>query len=362
MHAIYPRYGPKDGKTIVQVWGEGFLNFDTDTRCSFGSKTVIATYVNSNYMICESPFSDVVQKPISFTVLLNKQQNSKGNVNFWYYSWPSVVQLIPNAGPDQGGTEVYVKGNNFNPFKDEAIDNHNDTFMMFEGLGKVPVEVFNSTRVRVYSPPSFILRKSIVEITLNNQQYTDDNVVFYYYRPPSLFDMKPREGPVQGGTKVVALGSNFRDTGNITCKFDETVVPGIFVSETEIDCISPPREKPGRVPIAVSLERGMYSPPLTFLYYDKPVIHSIGPICGPDYGFTQIEVRGKNFVDMGHNKAFCVFNTTIFTNATIFSDELMYCDSPPFMDKFGHSMLKKGNEYYNVEITIDGGHDIDGPF
>ena len=76
------------------------MNFDQDTRCSFGSKTVIASFVNSNYLICVSPFSDVVQKPISFTVLLNNQQNSKGNVNFWYYSWPSIVSLVPNAGPD----------------------------------------------------------------------------------------------------------------------------------------------------------------------------------------------------------------------------------------------------------------------
>lgn len=190
------------------------------------------------------------------------------------------------AGPDQGGNEVWFRGNNFDPFRSESIDNHNDTFIMFEGIGKVQVEVFNSTRARVYAPPSFILRQSIVEITLNNQQYTDDNTIYYYYRPPNLFDMKPREGQVQGGTRVVLIGSNFRDTGNITCKFDETVIQGIYVSETEIDCISPPHDKPGFVPLSVSLEREMYSSPLQYLYYDKPVIYSIGPTCGPDYGFT----------------------------------------------------------------------------
>lgn len=38
--SIYPRYGPKDGGTFVQVWGENFLNFDDNTRCNFGSKSV----------------------------------------------------------------------------------------------------------------------------------------------------------------------------------------------------------------------------------------------------------------------------------------------------------------------------------
>ena len=106
----------------------------------------------------------------------------------------------------------------------------------------------------------------------------------------------------------------------------------------------------------------MYSPPVQFLYYDKPVIYSIGPICGPDYGYTQITVYGKNFLDMGHNKVMCVFNTTIFTNATIMDSETIKCDSPAFLDKFGYSMIRTGSEFYNVEITIDGGHQIEGPY
>lgn len=71
--AVYPRYGPKDGETIVQVWGENFLNFDQNTRCAFGSKSVPANFINDKYMICVSPTSDVVQKPIPFTVSLNNQ-------------------------------------------------------------------------------------------------------------------------------------------------------------------------------------------------------------------------------------------------------------------------------------------------
>ena len=73
IHAIYPRYGPKDGDTIVQIWGENYIAFENLTRCAFGSKTVVAVFINSNYMICQSPFSDVVQSPIPFTVSLNNQ-------------------------------------------------------------------------------------------------------------------------------------------------------------------------------------------------------------------------------------------------------------------------------------------------
>lgn len=131
---------------------------------------------------------------------------------------------------------------------------------MFENLGKVPATVINSTKAYCVAPPSYVLRQSVVEITLNNQQYTDDNNVFYYYRPPFLFDTNPREGPVTGGTRIIAVGSNFRDTPNITCKFNETVVPGKYLSNSEIECFAPPFDHPGFVPLSIAMELDMYSP------------------------------------------------------------------------------------------------------
>jgi hypothetical protein len=77
-----------------------------------------------------------------------------------------------------------IKGNNFNPFLGEGIDNSNDTFCEFEGIFKVKAEVLNSTKVICIAPPNYVLDKTNVEITLNNQQYTDDDVPYYYYRPP----------------------------------------------------------------------------------------------------------------------------------------------------------------------------------
>lgn len=73
VNAIYPRYGPKDGNTLVQVWGENFLNFAQDTRCNFGSKSVEAHYISHTYMTCKSPQSDVTGKAIPFSITMNEQ-------------------------------------------------------------------------------------------------------------------------------------------------------------------------------------------------------------------------------------------------------------------------------------------------
>lgn len=80
-----------------------------------------------------------------------------------------MTELVPNYGPDSGGNKVLVKGNNFMPFVElNDIDNQNDTFCEFEGIGKVQAEVINSTKLFCVAPPNFILDQTIVEVTLNN--------------------------------------------------------------------------------------------------------------------------------------------------------------------------------------------------
>lgn len=64
---------------------------------------------------------------------------------------------------------------------------------------------------------------------------------------------------------------------------------------------------------------------------------------------------------MGHNKAMCVFNKTIFTNATIMDEFTIKCDSPSLLNSQGYSMLTNHMLFYYVEVTIDGGREIAGP-
>lgn len=56
-------------------------------------------------------------------------------------------------------------------------------------------------------------------MTLNNQEFTDDKNIFYYYHPPFVYDIDPLIGPLSGGTIVHVYGSNFKDSEDIKCKF-----------------------------------------------------------------------------------------------------------------------------------------------
>lgn len=54
------------------------------------------------------------------------------------------------------------------PFIGEDIDNTNDTFCEFEGIGKVKAYPINSTKMYCEAPPNYVLEKTFVEVTLNN--------------------------------------------------------------------------------------------------------------------------------------------------------------------------------------------------
>lgn len=342
IHAFYPRYGPKDGATPVKVWGENFIDFGEDeTRCSFGTRSVPAKVYNSTYLECRSPQSDVVEKPIPFTVSLNNQQNSRDTLMYYYYNWPAVEQLVPNRGPEQGGTVITVQGRNFFPFREmlDEINNANDTFCAFLDLKtRSPFVVTNSTRGECKAPASFYWHQSRVEITLNGVEYTEDENIFYYYKPPLLFDAEPRFGPKKGNTLVVLSGTNFEERAQIKCSFNDTEVAGKFVSASEIHCHSPPSLSIGYVDLKVAFEDDMWSTPVKYLYYDTPKVKALVPSCGPEEGYTQIAVHGEDFADLGRNKALCVFNHTIYTNATVMSSELIYCDSPSLLNEQGYSL------------------------
>ena len=70
---IVPPYGQKDGTTIVTVYGRNFENYGNHTRCSFGTNTTEAFNVTSTQLKCLATFSDVVDRPMPFSISLNNQ-------------------------------------------------------------------------------------------------------------------------------------------------------------------------------------------------------------------------------------------------------------------------------------------------
>lgn len=81
--------------------------------------------------------------------------------------------------------------------------------------------------------------------------------------PYAITDMIPRMGPVTGGTDINIFGIDFVNTVNVVVRFgnhrNAVDVPGVFVSQTKIKCVSPNSSKlaliagSGEVDVRVSL-------------------------------------------------------------------------------------------------------------
>lgn len=55
---------------------------------------------------------------------------------------------------------------------------------------------------------------------------------------------------------------------------------------------------------------------------------------------------------MGFGKVKCIFNDTIYMNATILEEDIIKCDSPPLSSTMGFSDSRAS--FYYVEVTLNG--------
>lgn len=209
-------------------------------------------------------------------------------MGFWYYNDPVIQKLDPDFGPIAGGTNVTLKGSGFMPFDWAGdIDNRNDTFCIWDELGKVKATVISYTLAQCMVPPnSAALQTLHVKLTLNNQNITE-GTMFTYYNPPVIVDAGPLRGPVRGGTDVHVYGPNYDRNRDVICIFGGIKTKAQVVTKSHIKCTSPPFPTARDVSLLIQYENDRFkSSQLTFTYYDTARIDSIGPACGPVHGYT----------------------------------------------------------------------------
>lgn len=64
-------------------------------------------------------------------------------------------------------------------------------------------------------------------------------------------------------------------------------------------------------------------------------------------GYTQFTIMGKNFIENGFGNTKCIFNNTIYMNATVIDKNTLVCNSPPLEQS-------SGDMFYFISITFDG--------
>ena len=67
--------------------------------------------------------------------------------------------------------------------------------------------------------------------------------------------VNPRYGNMLGGTAIKICVLAVLSTDTIECKFGDTSLPGVYLSDTEILCVSPRFSEPGPVALQYTISR-----------------------------------------------------------------------------------------------------------
>ena len=158
-------------------------------------------------------------------------------------------KLEPPYAKLGGGDVISLIGNGFDPFHNINIPeckgnpNYNGpefcissyTYCKFGALGTVHAEVVKSTIAKCKTKPNNFnppLVSVMVQLTLNNQDYTD-GVEMLFFNPPGIVEITPSKSPTTGGWKSHIYGTKFSHVRDPICIYGGVIatVPTVFVSQ-----------------------------------------------------------------------------------------------------------------------------------
>lgn len=110
---------------------------------------------------------------------------------------PRVVEVLPNSGPDAGGTALVVRGERFSP----------QTRVFIGPLEAASVQYVDATTLKATTPPG-----SPGMATVRAEQSGGEDALaqgFYFVAEPALDAISPPYGSIAGGTLVRVHGAGF---------------------------------------------------------------------------------------------------------------------------------------------------------
>ena len=290
--SLTPSFGPLVGGTLIKIYGENFQNGITVDFQKFNDEGVLiwkdsglnTTFYSELFIETTTPSAPsaglvdvLITNPDDFFVIVSG--------GFRYNPMPVInpPYLIPDQGPDSGGTIVTVNGENFRTF----------SRVYFGGTESTDVRFINEERLLSVTPAH---TPGLVDFMLSNGPGEDVTLVdaFTYIPAPFVSSIFPTTGYTEGGTTVIVSGGNFVD--GVRVLFDNLEPVALnFISPTYLEVVTPPHE-PGHVDVLVdNPDRQQYSIPSGFEYITMaafPVIKLVGP-----WNFPTLELPPPAYPD-----------------------------------------------------------------
>ena len=317
---ITPSGGHRTGGTVVTIVGDGFdvLDGGAHVSCQYGSPYNPAynarytitrpSVVSRDKVVCLAPSTKVTDTRElwialnGFALDSGRDARSTGQ-NYTYYSPPTVVSVLPQAGVFSGGTVVTLLGQGF-----QGLGGNTQLascrFQTSNSVADTPPIELRPDFWTCRSPNQTGIAEgeaALVLVTLNAQQYVDTTYRFSYYAL-RIDDVSVNGGPpggVSSGATVVTLSGFGFDRGPVRyCRFGLLPrVEVLSVSAESLLCATPPADAAGDVHLLLSNDDVVYiDTGLDYTYYVQPTVFSaVTPEGGPKRGGTLVTLTGAGF-------------------------------------------------------------------
>ncbi|MEC8422204.1 MAG: IPT/TIG domain-containing protein, partial [Myxococcota bacterium] len=268
-HSIEPRNGPVLGGTLVVVRGANFhAPGSRGLFCKFvGADVVAASWEGEEAVRCATP--SVSSAGFVAVHLISNDAVYVTSVAFQYQEAVSVLSVEPRTGLLAGGTLLRVLGSGFVPSMTALVR-----------VGSQPVvvaRVLSSVLLECTTPLRTEAGLLSVEVTLNDQDYSSDEVLFEYQDAARVLEVSPSKGPSGGGGFVNVSGTGFSQRSFLLsylfARFNETRVPVVWVSSSEVHCVAP-EHATGVVHVELTLNDQQYTADAVAFEYQDVVAHS----------------------------------------------------------------------------------------
>ena len=176
---------------------------------------------------CVSPAN--VAGSYAVEVTNNNNDYTSNAISFLYQAGASVSGVTPLLGSVAGGTNVTVTGANF------------VGATVYCKISSTVVVAVKGTASMVYCvSPALAAGSYNVEVSNNNQDFTNNGVQFQYVAAASVTSVLPTSGPVGGASMVTVTGTNFFASSGLVCRFGTASgIAATWVTASLLQCLSP---------------------------------------------------------------------------------------------------------------------------
>ncbi len=211
-------------------------------------------------------------------------------VIYVYVAPPTLVSVVPDSGPEDGGNTVVLTGTGFT----------DATAVNFGVTPAVSFAVVSDTEITAVAPA----RTGAAAVTVTATGGTSNAVLYTFVPAPTLASVDPDSGPEAGGNSVTLTGGGFTEASAVD--FGGTAaISFTVVSDTEISAVAPAGT--GTVDVSITTPGGT-SNGVRYAYAPAPTITTVVPGSGPETGGNTVILTGSGFtdatvVDFGANPA-----------------------------------------------------------